>query len=110
METVITEVEDRKGERIQTVAEYFRHRRENIGVRPTYYAGELYLNLPDEAFYHPVTKDIEYVIAELGSIDNVRSFVGLFLRTDLRELNMSMSRTCCLTTRSNRWTTLTVTF
>ena len=74
METVITEVEDRNCEHIRTVADYSRHRRENIGVRPTYYAGELYLNLPDEAFYHPVTKGIEYVIAELGSIDNVRIF------------------------------------
>ena len=78
MKTIITEVEDRKGERIQTVAEYFRHRQENIGVRPTYYAGELYLNLPDEAFYHPVTKGIEYVIAELGSIDNVCGFLFVF--------------------------------
>ena len=102
-------MEDREGERIQTVAEYFRHRRENIGVRPTYYAGELYLNLPDEAFYHPVTRDIEYLIAELGSIDNVRGFFVL-LFTDLWEQNLSTFRTCCPTTRNNRWMTLIVTF
>ena len=33
--------------------------------------GELHLSIPDEAFYHPVIKELEYLIADLIILDNV---------------------------------------
>ena len=71
MHSVITQAEDRDNDTIRTVDKYFETRRENIGARPSYGPGELHLSIPDEAFYHPIVKELEYLIADLIIIDNV---------------------------------------
>lgn len=43
-------------------------------MRPTLFVVVLYLNIPDEAFYHPVIRKIEDLVAELVAIDNVGIF------------------------------------
>lgn len=41
--------------------------------------GELHLDLPDEAFDHPVVKELEYYIADLIILDNVRTGIHFTL-------------------------------
>ncbi|KAJ7137766.1 terpenoid synthase [Mycena epipterygia] len=70
LESVVAQAENRDSDTVLTVDSYLKTRRENIGVRPSYPIGELHLDLPDEAFYHPVIKELEYEIAELIILDN----------------------------------------
>ncbi|KAI0777943.1 isoprenoid synthase domain-containing protein [Irpex lacteus] len=65
LNSVIVQASDRDNDKIRTVDEYFQTRRENIGARPSYVPGELHLSIPDYAFYHPVMKELEYLIADL---------------------------------------------
>ena len=64
---------------MRTIDSYFQTRRENIGARPSYVPGELHLDLPDEAFDHPVVKELEYYIADLIILDNVRTGIHFTL-------------------------------
>ncbi|KAJ7110784.1 isoprenoid synthase domain-containing protein [Mycena crocata] len=70
LESVVEQAKDRDSETVLTVDSYLKTRRQNIGARPSYVPGELHLELPDEAFYHPVLKELEYEIAELIILDN----------------------------------------
>lgn len=68
--SVIEQAEDRDNDTIRTIDTYLQNRRQNIGARPSYVPGELHLSIPDEAFYHPVLKELEYLIADLIILDN----------------------------------------
>ncbi|KIY52825.1 terpenoid synthase [Fistulina hepatica ATCC 64428] len=70
LELVVTQAADRDNDKIETMDEYLKNRCENIGAQPSYVPGELHLDLPDEAFYHPIIKELEYLIAELVLLDN----------------------------------------
>ncbi|KZT23360.1 terpenoid synthase [Neolentinus lepideus HHB14362 ss-1] len=70
LNSVVIQAKDRDTDTIRTIDSYLKMRRENIGARPSYVPGELHLNLPDEAFYHPVIKELEYHIADLIILDN----------------------------------------
>ncbi|KAJ7645684.1 isoprenoid synthase domain-containing protein [Mycena polygramma] len=70
LESVVEQAKDRDSDTVLTVESYLKTRRQNIGARPSYVPGELHLDLPDEAFYHPVVKELEYDIAELIILDN----------------------------------------
>ena len=59
LQSVIAQAEDRDNNTIRTIDSYLENRRQNIGARPSYVPGELHLSLPDEAFYHPVIKELE---------------------------------------------------
>lgn len=67
----IVQAEDRDTDTFRTIESYLETRRENIGARPSFAMGELQLSIPDEAFYHPVMKELEYLCADLMLIDNV---------------------------------------
>lgn len=51
---------------------YFKMRRENIGIRPSYIPAVMGIDIPDEAFYHPAVVELAYLIADLIILDNVR--------------------------------------
>ncbi|KAH7887274.1 isoprenoid synthase domain-containing protein [Phlebopus sp. FC_14] len=70
LESVVIQAADRDNNTIRTIDSYLATRRQNIGARPSYVPGELHLNIPDEAFYHPVMKELEYLIADLIILDN----------------------------------------
>lgn len=72
LHSVVEQAADRDNNHIRTVGSYLKTRRENIGARPSYVPAELGLNLPDEAFYHPVVTELSYNIAELIILDNSR--------------------------------------
>ncbi|RPD67494.1 terpenoid synthase [Lentinus tigrinus ALCF2SS1-7] len=70
LNSVIVQAEDRDNDTIRTIDSYLETRRQNIGARPSYVPGELHLSIPDEAFYHPVIKELEYLCADLIILDN----------------------------------------
>lgn len=71
LNSVVEQAADRDNDTIRTFESYMKTRRENIGARPSYVPAELGLNIPDEAFYHPVVVELSYYIADLIIIDNV---------------------------------------
>ncbi|EED81950.1 predicted protein [Postia placenta Mad-698-R] len=70
LNSVVEQASDRDSDHVRTVESYLSNRKENIGARPSYVPAELGLNLPDEAFYHPVVTELSYYIAELIILDN----------------------------------------
>ncbi|KAJ7834050.1 isoprenoid synthase domain-containing protein [Mycena olivaceomarginata] len=70
LESVVEQAKNRDSDTVLTIDSYLKTRRQNIGARPSYVPGELHLDLNDEAFYHPVIKELEYEIAELIILDN----------------------------------------
>ena len=82
---------------IQSVKEYFLFRRKDVAARPVFFPLQLHLNIPDEALFHPTIAEMEDLIADLCTIDNVSLRILLFL--------VHTKQTCCvriwhLTTRS----------
>jgi len=71
LESNVTQAQARD-DSLPTVDEYFLIRRKNIGVLPSFVSGELHLELPDEAFYHPVITEMQQHVTDLVFIDNVR--------------------------------------
>lgn len=91
LNSVVSQANDRDNNTLCTVDTYLRMRRENIGARPSYVPGELHLNIPDEAFYHPIIKELEYHIAELIILDNAsRSSLFSDMQKDSRRLFSSV--------------------
>ena len=73
LNSVVEQAKDRDDDYYRTIDEYLKNRRENIGARPSYVPAELGLDLPDEAFYHPVIQELSYHIADLIILGNVRT-------------------------------------
>jgi len=70
LDSVIEQAEDRDRDINRDVEGYFKMRRQNIGARPSFVPAELGLDLPDEAFYHPVVLDLSCYITDLIILDN----------------------------------------
>lgn len=73
LKSCIVQGEDREKRTVRTVEALRPLRRENLGLRPTYFPIEMYLNIPDDVINHPVIKEIEYLIIDMVAIDNVSS-------------------------------------
>ena len=72
LNSVVDQAADRDSQTVRTIDSYLKTRRENIGARPSFVNGILHLELPDEAFYHPLITELVYHIADLLILDNVR--------------------------------------
>ncbi|EED79566.1 predicted protein [Postia placenta Mad-698-R] len=59
LNSVVGQATDRDNNHIRTIDSYLKIRRENAGARPAYFPAELGLNLPDDAFYHPVVTELK---------------------------------------------------
>ncbi|KAJ7436098.1 isoprenoid synthase domain-containing protein [Mycena galericulata] len=70
LDSLVVQAEGRAFDTVLTINSYLQTRRQNIGARPSYVPGELHLDLPDEAFYHPVVKELETHITDLIILDN----------------------------------------
>ena len=58
LEAVVEQACDRDNNVIRSIDTYFKNRRNNIGVLPSYVPMELDLNLPEHVFYHPVIEEL----------------------------------------------------
>ncbi|EJF62150.1 terpenoid synthase [Dichomitus squalens LYAD-421 SS1] len=70
MNSFVAEAEDRDNHTIRSIESYFELRRGTIGMGPSYFIGELHLSIPDEALYHPVVRELEYLAADMIALDN----------------------------------------
>ena len=73
LEAIVAQAEDRGNCTKPSVREYLARRREDVGGRPAFVLGVLHLSIPDEAFNHPVIKELENAILDLIIVDNVSS-------------------------------------
>ncbi|PIL37690.1 terpene synthase [Ganoderma sinense ZZ0214-1] len=62
--------EDRDKRAIRTIDAYMEARRMDSGVRVCFSPNELQLSIPDEAFYHPVVKELRDASVDLVVLDN----------------------------------------
>ena len=71
LEGVVRQSEDRDKLVLRTVDTYMEARRMDSGVRPCFSPCELHLSIPDEAFYHPVVKELRDASTDMIVLDNV---------------------------------------
>ena len=93
MKSVATQAEDRDNTTLHDIDSYLALRRGDAGVRPSFMPGELHLSLPDEAFYHPIIKEIEDLVVDLIILDNVSYLSTLCIPSS--ELLISLATGCC---------------
>ena len=70
------QAEDRDKLVIRDVDSYLEARRKDSAVLACFMPGELHLSIPDEAFYHPVVKELQYASTVMVVLDNVRDMVS----------------------------------
>ncbi len=68
--SIIDQAEHRDNNTILTVEGYLMSRRNNVGIFPCYFVGELLLSIPDEVFHHPAIQALGLLIADLVALDN----------------------------------------
>ena len=73
LKAIVAQAEDRGNRTELSVREYLALRREDVGGRPAFVLGVLHLSIPNEAFNHPVIKELENAILDLIIVDNVSS-------------------------------------
>ncbi|KAM5541550.1 hypothetical protein V8D89_004740 [Ganoderma adspersum] len=70
MASVVEQARDREGQRARTIEEYTAVRRLTIGAEPCYALAELELSLPQEAYDHPLIKQLRTDITDMLTLDN----------------------------------------
>ena len=73
LKAIVAQAEDRGNRTELSVREYLARRREDVGGPPSFVVGVLHLSIPNEAFNHPVIKELENAILDLIIVDNVSS-------------------------------------
>lgn len=71
LQGVVEQADDRDSLTIRSVDAYMEARRKDTAMRACFVTGELHLSIPDEAFYHPVMKELQDASNDLIILDNV---------------------------------------
>jgi hypothetical protein len=71
LDSVISQAERRHTGKLLTPDAYTIKRRDNSGMQPTYIMAALDLHIPDEAYDHPVVREIENLVTDILVLDNV---------------------------------------
>ena len=71
LQGVARQAENRETRALHNVDTYMGTRRMDSGVGPCFSPCEFHLSIPDEAFYHPVVKELRDASIELIVLDNV---------------------------------------
>ena len=85
--SVVIEAKERDTGKYRSIDDYFDARRQNVGTRPSFVVCELFLSIPDEAFYHPKTRELETMVTDLIILDNVRLFACYIQQSILTHLS-----------------------
>jgi hypothetical protein len=81
LEANVVHAQHRDRDIVQTVEEYLGPiRRNDVGARSIFFSGEIALNVPDEAYYHPIIKELQDLSLDMVTIDNVRSSFHYLVR------------------------------
>ena len=75
LQGVAKQAEDRDSLMIRSIDAYMLIFRQDRAVHACFMPGELHLSIPDEAFYHPVVKDLQEAIINTIVLDNVSRWV-----------------------------------
>jgi hypothetical protein len=68
LESNVDHSRDRENDTVPPFEGFLEMRRPNVGGRSLFFIGELGLNIPDEAYYHPVIREMQnHAIDLLGS-------------------------------------------
>ncbi|KAF7432702.1 hypothetical protein PC9H_004644 [Pleurotus ostreatus] len=70
LDAVVQQAEDRVKGSVRSVEDYFRVRRDSIGVEPSFAIGELYMNIPQEVIDNPVIAKLRVIAIDLIHIAN----------------------------------------
>ncbi|KDQ29694.1 hypothetical protein PLEOSDRAFT_1039734 [Pleurotus ostreatus PC15] len=70
LDALVQQAEDREKGHIRLVEDYFTVRRGSIGAAPSITIGALYLNIPQEAFDHPVISKLTEICVDMIIIGN----------------------------------------
>jgi len=71
LESNVDHARDRENDTVATFEEFLETRRPNVGGRSIFFLGELGLNISDEAYYHPVIREMQNYAIDLIGLDNV---------------------------------------
>ena len=71
LDSVVQQACDRDSSTIRTIDAYFEYRRNNVGTRPSFFALELELDLPDDVFYHHSILELSDCITDMVIVGNV---------------------------------------
>ena len=72
LESLVVTAQHREDQTLlQSVEEYILCRRQDVGIRVTLLPLQLHLDIPDEALFHPVIVEMEYLLGDMEVIDNV---------------------------------------
>ena len=104
LQGVAEQAEDRNSLTIRSVDAYMAARRKDSAMRVCFVPGELHLSIPDEAFYHPVIKELQDASNDLIILDNVsgRLSVAAPLVSALYSLLILLGR-CIVQQRTSDW-------
>ncbi|PIL37703.1 terpene synthase [Ganoderma sinense ZZ0214-1] len=70
LQGVIQQVDDGDKHSICSIEAYMQVRRKDSAIDACFMPGELHLSIPDEAFYHPVVKELQNASNDLVILDN----------------------------------------
>ncbi len=71
LQAVAQQADDRDKLAIRDVDSYMEARRMDSAVGVCFLPGEVHLSIPDEAFYHPIVKELQDTSTDLVVLDNV---------------------------------------
>ena len=86
--SIIIQAEERDTGKYRSIDDYFDARRQDAGTRPSFVVCELFLSIPDEAFYHPTTRELETMVTDLIILDNVRLFSCIIQQRTLTHVSL----------------------
>ncbi|PAV19433.1 terpenoid synthase [Pyrrhoderma noxium] len=70
LDSVVQQAYDRDSSTVRTIDAYFEYRRNNVGTRPSFFALELELDLPDDVFYHHSILELSDCITDMVIVGN----------------------------------------
>ena len=71
LESNVVHSQDRENDAISPFEGFLDYRRPNTGNTSIFFPGELGLNIPDEAYYHPIVREMQNCAIDLIAIENV---------------------------------------
>jgi len=102
LETNVDHAQDRENDIVPPLEGYLEMRRPNVGGRSLFFIGEMGFNIPDEAYYHSVIRELQDLTADLLTLDNVSNH-SIRPVTRARVVYFPASfRTWCRTTLNRR--------
>ena len=71
LESNVDQARDRDNDTIAPFEGFLEMRRTNTVGRAMFFIGEQWLNVPDEAYYHPVIRELQNYACDMAGIENV---------------------------------------